>query len=494
MNANNIEEILHHYPEVKGIHPACLAVPSIESDDRVKLEESIGRDGLRHEILLTDDGLLVDGRNRLLACFNGKIEPRFRKITADPWQVAFAENIARRHLDVKRKAAFGLAWQEHEKQEAKKRYEERPKGGRGNKVGENIFTDFAGPDVLVCTSCHQRYNKNAGHLCKGKSRDKIGERVGVSGTSVDKVAVIKEYAPEKLADNSSLEQAYKEAATRRKQQQEKPADIPVVQSVEMTKIITAKGVESEIPLPKKVVFNHTNDSVDWASWTWNPVTGCEHGCSFCYAREIANSQRMAPYYPNGFEPTFHPYRLAAPKNSSVPTSADQRDGRVFVCSMADLFGKWVPNSWIRYVFDACIESPEWEYLFLTKWPARYSAMPLIQNAWYGSSVIRQSDVSRVESAMCKFSGDGIVKWVSLEPMTEPIRFNDISWCDLMVIGGQTSTNQPDGFVPEFAPDFDWVFDVVDQCRSAGVPYYIKANLGLARPGMKLPNPQPRGRQ
>jgi protein gp37 len=474
MNANNIEEILHHYPEVKGIHPACLAVPSIESDDRVKLEESIGRDGLRHEILLTDDGLLVDGRNRLLACFNGKIEPRFRKITADPWQVAFAENIARRHLDVKRKAAFGLAWQEHEKQNAAQRKEAGQKAGGHARHGKSRLVEMFPPS--------------------SKSRDKIGDRVGVSGKSVDKVAVIKEYAPEKLVDDSSLEQAYKEAATRRKQQQEKPADIPVVQSVEMTKIITAKGVESEIPLPKKIVFNHTNDSVDWASWTWNPVTGCEHGCSFCYAREIANSQRMAPYYPNGFEPTFHPYRLAAPKNSSVPTSADQRDGRVFVCSMADLFGKWVPNSWIRYVFDACIESPQWEYLFLTKWPARYSAMPLIQNAWYGSSVIRQSDVSRVESAMSKFSGDGIVKWVSLEPMTEPIRFNDISWCDLMVIGGQTSTNQPDGFVPEFAPHFDWVFDVVDQCRSAGVPYYIKANLGLARPGMKLPNPQPRGRQ
>jgi protein gp37 len=474
MNANNIEEILHHYPEVKGIHPACLAVPSIESDDRVKLEESIGRDGLRHEILLTDDGLLVDGRNRLLACFNGKIEPRFRKITADPWQVAFAENIARRHLDVKRKAAFGLAWQEHEKQNAAQRKEAGQKAGGHARHGKSRLVEMFPPS--------------------SKSRDKIGDRVGVSGKSVDKVAVIKEYAPEKLVDDSSLEQAYKEAATRRKQQQEKPADIPVVQSVEMTKIITAKGVESEIPLPKKIVFNHTNDTVAWASWTWNPVTGCEHGCSFCYAREIANSQRMAPYYPNGFEPTFHPYRLAAPKNSSVPTSADQRDGRVFVCSMADLFGKWVPNSWIRYVFDACIESPQWEYLFLTKWPARYSAMPLIQNAWYGSSVIRQSDVSRVESAMSKFSGDGIVKWVSLEPMTEPIRFNDISWCDLMVIGGQTSTNQPEGFVPEFAPDFDWVFDVVNQCRSAGVPYYIKANLGLTRPGMKLPNPQPRGRQ
>ena len=62
-----------------------------------------------------------------------------------------------------------------------------------------------------------------------------------------------------------------------------------------------------------------------------------------------------------------------------------------------------------------------------------------------------------------------------------------------VIGGQTSTNQPSGFVPEFAPEFEWVSDVYQQCKAAGVPCYLKANLGLKSPGMKLPHPLPRRR-
>jgi protein gp37 len=119
-------------------------------------------------------------------------------------------------------------------------------------------------------------------------------------------------------------------------------------------------------------------------------------------------------------------------------------------------------------------------------------MPLIEKAWYGASVIQQSDVKRVEADMQKITSDKVVRWISLEPMLEPIQFNDLGWCDLVVIGSQTSTNQPDGRVEEFAPEFDWVFDVVAQCKQAGVPYYLKENLGLSRPGMKLPKGLPRG--
>lgn len=28
--------------------------------------------------------------------------------------------------------------------------------------------------------------------------------------------------------------------------------------------------------------------IEWADSTWNPVTGCLHGCEYCYARRIAN--------------------------------------------------------------------------------------------------------------------------------------------------------------------------------------------------------------
>lgn len=456
-----LTSILHHYPEISGIHPACLAVPEISAEDWVKLQSDIARDGLRHEIILTQEGLLIDGRNRLIACHDGKVEPRFRKVSTDPWRVAYAENIARRHLDAKQKAVFGYAWKAWEAAEAKKR--------------QGTRTDI--PETFP-------------ESATGDSRDKAGERVGVSGKSIDKIGVIAEFAPDKLTDDSSLEGAYKEAAKRKKSKQSEPSEKPPAVTKEMTIITTAKGVESEIPLPKKPVFNATNNSVDWANWTWNPVTGCEHGCKFCYAREIANSQRMAAVYPNGFEPTYHPYRLDAPKNTSRKDSDDERDGRVFVCSMADLFGKWVPKDWIQSVFNACIESPEWEYLFLTKWPARYAQMPLLKKAWYGASVIQQSDVTRVEKAMSAFKTD-CVKWISLEPMLGPITFNDLSWCDLVVIGGQTSTTQPEGYVPEFAPDFDWIVNVVNECREFGVPYYIKDNLGMTRPGMNLPKSQPR---
>ena len=68
--------------------------------------------------------------------------------------------------------------------------------------------------------------------------------------------------------------------------------------------------------------------IDWCDSTWNPVTGCLHGCEYCYARGIAKrfsghgedwsdenihildkkiygveAERSEPY-PYGFEPTF----------------------------------------------------------------------------------------------------------------------------------------------------------------------------------------------
>lgn len=457
----SIINIVEHYPEISGIHPACLAVPEMSDDDFEALRKGIEKNGLRHEIILTKNGELIDGRNRLIACYLGQVEPRFKSVSTDPWEVSWAENRERRHFTVKELAIFALAWRDHERAEAK-----------GRQVRK--------PDSVPATLPEQT----------GDSRDKVASRVGVGGKAIDKVAKVAEFAPEKLKDESTLEEAYREAVSKEKQQKAQPADKPVEASQNMTTIVTSNGVESQIALPKKVVFNQTTDAVDWARWTWNPVTGCEHGCKFCYAREIANSQRMAAYYPNKFEPTFHEYRLLAPANTSLPESNDERDGRVFVCSMADLFGKWVPDKWIRAVFDSCLGSPEWEYLFLTKWPSRYSKMPLLEKAWYGASVIQQSDVSRVEKAMSDFETD-CVKWISLEPMLEPIIFSDLSWCKLVVIGSQTSTTQPEGYVPEFAPEFDWVADVVMQCREAGVPYYLKANLGMDRPGMKLPKGIPR---
>lgn len=460
-----IEEVVTYYPEITGIHAACLAVPEIGEDDQVTLEKDIAEHGLLEDIALTSDGELLDGRNRLIACYKAKVEPRFKKTSVDPFEYAHAKNIARRHLENAQKCEFGYQWSAYEKAKAKERQQATLKQN-ADRQGNISLTE------------------------PSQSRDAIGARIGVSGRTYEKFEQAKLHAPQPIVEKMlkseiSIDAAYQVAREVKQQKETQPVEkLQKKVSEHQTLIVTASGKESFIALPQKVVFNQTNDSVDWASWTWNPVTGCEHGCKFCYAREIAHSERMAPYYPNKFEPTFHPYRLNAPKNTSKPKSDDPRDGRVFVCSMADLFGKWVPDSWIQSVFNSCLESPEWEYLFLTKWPARYSRMPLIKKAWYGASIIQQSDVKRVEADMQKIESDDVVKWISLEPMLGPIKFEDLNWCNLVVIGAQTSTNQPDGFVPALSPDFEWVYDVVEQCKSFCVPYYLKENL-LTQPGMKL---------
>lgn len=174
--------------------------------------------------------------------------------------------------------------------------------------------------------------------------------------------------------------------------------------------------------------------IDWATMSWNPVTGCRHGCRTVTPgeRPHASTQgwRIRPRwpaasmccpekikatpYPYGFEPTLHRYRLGQPQNTKEPQT-------VFVCSMADLFGRWVPTSWIVEVLDACRKAPQHRYLFLTKNPARYleldhlALLPHESNFWYGSTVANMDAVG-----MYVMQGVNINSFWSMEPLLGPV--------------------------------------------------------------------------
>ena len=433
--------------------------------------------------LLREKGtnLLIDGRNRLLAL--SITNSLFRFADVEPGFViatVVAKNIHGKQHNASQRAMIADNLLPFYRDEARGRQKDLA-GTRPNN------TDL--PQKVA-------EGKNS------DARDAAGKAAGVSGSYVDKASDIalvdKKLAAEVLNGKVKIGVAHAQIkdqakAIKAEAKAVKAEAKPLVLSNQKPQvaIVTAKGVTKLIDAPEKPVFNGTNDSVSWANWTWNPVTGCEHGCKFCYARAIATSERMKSVYPFEFEPAFHEYRLACPANTKPPKTDEERDKRVFVCSMADLFGKWVPDDWIQKVFKACADSPQWEYLFLTKWPKRYSMLATLPKAWFGASVIKQGDVERIERDMTAFPVHaGIVRWISLEPMLEPIVFNDLSWCDLVVIGSQTGTNQPDGWVAPFAPNFEWVADVVAQCRAANVPYYLKPNLA-SEPGMKLTQMEPR---
>jgi len=96
--------------------------------------------------------------------------------------------------------------------------------------------------------------------------------------------------------------------------------------------------------------------------TWNPVVGCLHNCTYCWARRLAETKlKDVERYRDGF----------VPKLVEKELSKRFHEQNVFVSDMGDLFGEWVPNEWITKVIDAIRESPTSNFLFLTKNPGRY---------------------------------------------------------------------------------------------------------------------------
>lgn len=230
--------------------------------------------------------------------------------------------------------------------------------------------------------------------------------------------------------------------------------------------------------------------IDWCDSTWNPVTGCLHGCEYCYARRIA--ERFKPFdfphltergifeglneletpimtackdekdrvcaYPYGFEPTFHKYRLNEYQN--------KKGRNIFVCSMADLFGNWVPDEWIEEVFEACDNAPQHNYLFLTKNPFRYEILHQKgilrkrNNMWYGYSMPKNG---------CDYWYDSQYKtFESMEPLLEMVAVPHSKWT---IIGAETGHRKN-----KVIPERKWIEHIVNKCRESNIPVFMKSSL------------------
>ena len=288
----------------------------------------------------------------------------------------------------------------------------------------------------------------------GKSAKETAKVVGISRAKVERTRTILEHAEEPVkeavrAGEMSINRAYQLTQEKRR--------------------IQENG---------RAVFNRTNESIEWAVWTWNPVTGCKHGCPYCYARDIARR-----FYPPeiGFNPHFWPERLGAPQNTPVPKSTELKDRLVFTCSMADLFGAWVPQEWIDQVLKAVREAPQWIFLFLTKNPKRYLEIEFPPNAWVGATADIQK---RANEALKVFrvlhQGKAKVPrpkvlFLSLEPLREEVDLSPgVEVLDWLIIGGQSESSGE----PAQQPEWGWVEQILWRARETGKPVFFKPNLTI----------------
>jgi len=353
--------------------------------------------------------------------------------------------------------------------------------------GENLRTYARDEDGYIVKPS----KADIGFTGVGKeSRKDTAEKLGIGKTKVQEARTVIDYGDDKIKDeiksgNKSIHKAYEEVQEKRKEEKERATKEERKESG-FTETDDGFFIEKETKNPK-AKFNEQDEthietivipstSIEWAKWSWNPITGCKHGCKYCYARDIANR-----FFPTGFTPTLYPNRLLAPSKMEIPEDREHESGinNVFVCSMADLFGDWVPQEWIDQVLDAVRNAPEWNFIFLTKNPKRYIGIEWPENAWVGTTVDTQE---RVEAAVDAFSQiEANVKFLSCEPLKEHLQFNSeeydiegewLSVFNWVIIGGQSGSSGEEADQPEW----EWVESLHNQARNAGCAIYWKPNL------------------
>lgn len=215
-------------------------------------------------------------------------------------------------------------------------------------------------------------------------------------------------------------------------------------------------------------MNGPNNPIGWCDYTWNPVAGCLHACTFgatqavCYAEGIAKRFAGGKAFPHGFAPTFHPERLQEPSRVKTPA-------RIFVSSMGDLFGGWVPREWIDETLSAIRRTPWHTFICLTKapWVAQRYVMP--DNVWLGTTITGDlaNEPRRLEMAR---DYQARVRFLSVEPLAGPVDVSNAK-PDWVIIGAATGRGA-------FQPEESWVVAIEQYADGLGIPIYHKDNLTI----------------
>lgn len=474
-------------------HEYANLIPEMMNEDQFSvLVESIKKGFDKDHPVVLFKGKILDGRHRYLACKKAEITPIFKEFSGsddDALQFVKRENIERNHYNEGQRAMIAAKLKSLFEEQAKKRQQA---AGGDNKSIEAVRQKN---DVSVSANLRSPSDN-------GKSAEKAANIVNVSTRSVENATkVIEKGAPElvqaveqgKIAvstaaaitqlpkerqkevvesnNSSTIVAAAKEANEIKKVEKAQPRKSEYILLDDYLKLSDEDKRLALLPVKSNSTFNKQSDeSIDWAKWSWNPITGCRHECPYCYANDIA-----IRFYPQKFEPSFYAERLLAPSQVKVPDTAktDISYKNVFTCSMADLFGRWVPNEWIEAVLDQVRSNPQWNFLFLTKFPKRLVEFEFPINAWMGTTVDCQARVKAAEDAFEKISGG--TKWLSIEPLLQPLKFDRLELFDWMAIGGSSpSTQQPP--TPEWKPPFDWIVDLHIQARQANCKVYHKSNM------------------
>lgn len=221
-------------------------------------------------------------------------------------------------------------------------------------------------------------------------------------------------------------------------------------------------------------------------FTWNPVGGCLHGCQWqmpdgavaeCYAKLIA--ERAAQnHFRQGFEHHYwREHKLEEPLKVTEPAG-------IFLDSMSDLMGSWVPYEQIEAILRICSEAHWHIFQLLTKNAPRLTRWLFPDNVWVGVSSppdwmhgkrLARAQQERMlrRSLETLANTSGGVRWMSFEPLSWHVATIVADYpgvLDWAVIGAASNGN---AVYPPQTSHLEALLDVLDR---QGVPVFFKGNL------------------
>ncbi|MCK5639228.1 MAG: DUF5131 family protein [Gammaproteobacteria bacterium] len=219
--------------------------------------------------------------------------------------------------------------------------------------------------------------------------------------------------------------------------------------------------------------------IDWCTHTCNIITGClgpygngercktPEGGDYCYAEPFANRIYRKPLGEgNEFKPHFWEERLDGIHK--------EKDARIFMNSMGDALGDWVPKEWILKMLLTCAGNPSNEYYFLTKNPKRYFSRDIYKffknnkNFWAGFTA--ETGTLFMERFGWYIYDPKIQTFVSIEPIFDGRHVLHMhgyhpKW---VIVGAQTK--------PDRYPAPAWIVNIRQQCEILNIPLFEKNSL------------------
>lgn len=221
-----------------------------------------------------------------------------------------------------------------------------------------------------------------------------------------------------------------------------------------------------------------NSKIEWTDHTFNPWIGCQKvspGCDHCYAEALMDHRyHKVEWGPHGERKRTSEANWKLPLRWAKAARGTGKRPRVFCASLADVFDNQVSDLWRSDLFALIEDTPELDWLLLTKrpqnikrmlWPKWDARLP--SHIWLGTTAEDQHHYD-LRWAVLKHL-PAAVRFISYEPAVGALK---IVWGtpDWIICGGESGHGAR-------MMDPAWAREVRDQCADSRIPFFMKQMTG-----------------